>query len=769
MNPKAVSKIVCSFLIFFSFSLQAQKVGLVLSGGGAAGLAHLGVIKALEENEVPIDYITGTSMGALLGGLYASGYSVDEMIDFAKSSEFLMAIQGQLNKDDIYYFSQDLEDASIIRLKVHPKNILSASLPTNLVTPDLMEYMFMDVFSGPASIANYDFDSLMVPFRCVAADISRKKEVVFSEGSLAKALRATTTYPFYFQPILVDSTLLFDGGLYNNFPSDIMDEAFNPDFVIGSNVASAVKPPEEDDLLSQVRNMITTQSDFTLHSDNGVLIEPPSELGVFEFESIDEQVQNGYQSALLFMDEILQNIERKRSSNELKAMREAFKSKQPQKLVGNISITGDLSERQKIYVKSTIGPQKYQSIYEFEDFKPQFLRLAQDGKIRNTQPYATFNEETGQYDIDVKVKPEKDFKLYFGGNFSSRPINIGYIGLKYNLFGRPSASIMANSYFGKFYGSFLLQAKIDFGGKKRFSFTPHVIRNRWDYFRSFATFFEVSTPSFIVKNETYGGLDFTAALGNNSVLIANFDFGETEDDYYQTENFTVSDTSDVTKFTMGTIGIGIDRNTLNRKLYANDGTRLRASMRGIMGREVTEYGNLNPEKASRFQDDHTWFEAKLEYENYFERIGPITFGFNFEVLYSTKPFYENYNASLISAPSYTPIPESKTIFLDEFRSTEYAALGLKSVVNFTKNLELRLEGYAFQPAREIIRTGMNNAEFSERTLDKRYYIGASAFVWHTPIGPVSLNLNYYDSREEGPWSFFFNFGYTIFNKSIYEL
>ena len=112
MNCWAKHRVIFVLLASFtlSFSLQAQKVGLVLSGGGAAGLAHLGVIKALEENEVPIDYITGTSMGALLGGLYASGYSVDEIIKFTKSKEFLMAIQGELDKDDIYYFSQDIEN-----------------------------------------------------------------------------------------------------------------------------------------------------------------------------------------------------------------------------------------------------------------------------------------------------------------------------------------------------------------------------------------------------------------------------------------------------------------------------------------------------------------------------------------------------------------------------------------------------------------------------------------------------------------------------------
>jgi len=770
MNLRLPMRMVITLMLFIlsSFVLRAQKVGLVLSGGGAAGLAHIGVIKALEENDIPIDYITGTSMGALIGGLYASGYSVEDIISFTKSPDFLMAINGKLDEKDVYYYSQDLLDASVIRINVNTQNSLRASLPTNLVTPDLMEFMFMDIFASPAAVANYNFDSLMVPFRCVAADITQKKEVIFSKGNLAMALRASTTYPFYFQPISVDGTLLFDGGLYNNFPADVMYEEFLPDYVVGSNVASRIDPPKEDDLFSQIRNMISNQADFSLHCENGVLIEPPSELSVFDFSNIDKQIESGYLSALMRVDEILDNTSRRRTASELDSLRVKFKEKLPEKSISKIHVSGDLNLKQKAYVASTLGPDRDLTPYTFEDFKPHYLRIAQDGKVRNTQPYATFDSDSESYAIGLKVKREKDLKLYFGGNFSSRPVNFGYVGAKYNLFGRTSASIMANSYFGKFYGSVLVRANIDFGGKKRLSISPHGVLNRWDYFRSFATFFELSRPSFIVKTESYGGVDLTASLGNNAVFIADIDFGETEDRYYQTEDFTVADTSDITKFTFGTIGIGIDRNTLNRKIYANTGTRMEVSVRGVLGEELTQYGTTVAENSEDFTDEHSWFEAKLKYQNYFTHMGPVTFGFDVEALYSTKPFYENYNATLISAPAYTPIPESKTIFLNEFRTTEYAALGLKSIFEIRKNLEFRLEGYAFQPGREIVINGSNDAEFTD-PFENQYFIGASALVFHSPLGPVSLNLNYYDSREDGPWSFFFNFGYTIFNKSVYEL
>jgi len=313
----------------------------------------------------------------------------------------------------------------------------------------------------------------------------------------------------------------------------------------------------------------------------------------------------------------------------------------------------------------------------------------------------------------------------------------------------------------------MTSADIDLGGKKRFSLSPFFIRNRWDYFRSFATFFEQSQPSFIVKNELFGGLTLKASWGNNTVLKLEGKRGRTFDDYYQTENFTVDDTADVTTFDFWTAGFGVDRNTLNRKLYANKGSRFKFSLRYITGDETTEFGSTAAD-LSEFTSFHDWFEAELNYEYYFSHFGPFHLGFTLDAMYSTKPFFENYNASIISSPGYEPIPESKTIFLEEYRTTEFLGTGFRAVMEIRKNLELRAEAYAFIPRVSILRDEDNKARFSEPFYDQ-YFIGAGVFVWHSPLGPLSLNLNYYDSKADSPWSFFLNFGYTIFNQKAYEM
>lgn len=757
------------FILLLSFSARAQKVGIVLSGGGASGLAHIGVLKALEENYIPIDYITGTSMGALIGGLYASGYSIDEITKLVKSDEFFIAVNGEFSENDVYYFTQDPVDASIIRLKLPINRPIRSTIPTNLVNPNLMEYMLLELFEQASAKAEYDFDNLMIPFRCVASDIVNKEEIVFSHGSLALALRASTTYPFYFKPVTVNNTMLFDGGLYNNFPADIMYDSFLPDIIIGSNVASPTEKPDEDDLLSMVRNMIITRQEFTIKCDESIIIQPPSTSKVFDFSNIDGEILHGYNATIDSIETIRKMVgTRLRTQQYLENMRREFKKDFPITEINNITISGNLTHRQKEYISSTVGPSEKDSIYTFKEFRPQFLRLAQDGKIKYVHPTALYDKNSLGYGIDLRVTQDRDLTLSFGGNFSSRPVNIGFVGLKYSFLGRGAATLIANSYFGKFYGSFLLQANLDLGGKKRMRLSPLAVANRWDYFKSFATFFELSRPSYIIKNEQYGGLVYTASVRNNAIFIADLKYGETDDRYYQTGNFTVLDTADLTTLRLGTIGAGIDRNTLNRKLYANKGSRIQLSARGILGRESTRYGTTG--NTSRvYEKNHIWLETKFKYENYFLQTEKLSLGFDLEALYSNKPLYENYYATLISSPAFQPLPVSKTIFINEFRSPQYAGLGFISVLSALKNFEFRVEAYVFQPFIGIRQHPDTKKVSYYHTAHHQYYIASGAFIYNSPLGPVSLNLNYYDNREDGPWGFFFNFGYTLFNKSIYDL
>ena len=161
---------------------------------------------------------------------------------------------------------------------------LESRLPTNLLSPNMMDFAMLELYSGASAAAGYDFDSLFVPFRCVAADIDSNKPVILSKGQLGSAIRASSTYPFYFKPIELDGKVLFDGGMYNNFPVDVAMNDFDPDIIIGSKATWNFPNPSEDDIKTQVQNMMTRETNFIIPDQKGVMIESNvPEINVIDF------------------------------------------------------------------------------------------------------------------------------------------------------------------------------------------------------------------------------------------------------------------------------------------------------------------------------------------------------------------------------------------------------------------------------------------------------------------------------------------------------
>jgi len=754
----------------FSF---AQKVGVVLSGGASAGLAHIGVLKALEENDIPIDYIAGTSMGAMVAGMYAIGWSPEKMEALAGSDKFRDMAKGQIEDIYKYYFKQKEVNGSWITMKFAMDTIWQTSLPTNIISPIAIDFEMMAKLSGASAAANYDFDNLFIPFRCVAADIESKKQVIFKEGHLNEAIRASMSYPFYLKPITVDGKLLFDGGLYNNFPADVMYNDFYPDIIIGSNVSRNLKPPDEDNVISQIKSMLMSKTDYSVICDNGILIEPKSNFGQFSFSDTKSIIDSGYNATIAIIEEIKTAVYRRVDKQTLTEKRERFKKKQPPLIFDNIYIDG-LNKYQANYVQSLLRRKnKYVSI---DDIKPAYFRVFGDDKIKSIYPIAEYNGILGLYDLYLKVKKEKEIIFDFGGNFSSKPINQAYIGLQYNYLGNTALSLFANTYFGKLYGSAQLKGRLDFPVKLPFYLETEFTINRWDYFRSRATFFEDVKPSYLVQNEKFGGLSIGIPVKNKGRIKTGVAWANLTDDYYQTKEFSKSDTTDRTKFNVITPYLLYERSTLNRKQYANEGSYLAISGRHINGRETSIPGStsISNETISR---SHQWLQFKMVYDTYYKRKGKLRLGFFAEAVYSTQKLFNNYTASILRAPAFQPTPESKTLFLETFRAHMFLAIGHKIILNLKKNIDFRLEGYIFQPYREILKiddSSLLNVKHSKEVFGKRFTIATAAAVYHTPIGPFSLSLNYYYNvpevapEDKIPLTFLFHFGYIIFNRGALD-
>lgn len=748
-------------LLLTSTAINAQKVGLVLSGGGARGLAHIGVIKALEENNIPIDYIAGTSAGAIVGCMYVLGYSPDQMDSIVKTDDFLNWATGLIDENYTYYFRKQEENASWISLKFSLDSVISTSLPTNIVSSIAYDYSLLENTAASIAKANYNFDSLFIPFRCVAADIENKKTLVFRDGDLAQAVRASSAYPFYFKPVVFDNKILYDGGMYNNFPADILLEDFQPDIIIGSNAAGTTTPTSEGNIISQIRAMMTTPTSFSVICENGILVESnTNRFGLFDFSKVNEIVNEGYRAAQEQLPRIMTNIQRRISREEYALKRKKYRSSLPDVLIDQIKIDG-VNSRQAEYVRQIIKPGS--TPIPLKRLKASYFALVADPNIKAIYPSLKYNESTGLFDLNLKINRERDFITQFGGNISSRPVSEAFVGLQYNVWNRKAYNFNGNFYFGKLYTSGQFRIRMDSPTQFPYFLESDITLNQYDFFRSSnSAFFSEQKPSYILKSDYNFGLNFGVPARNKGKVIASASYIRIADEYYQTQNFSSTDTTDQSILRGPTGSITFERNTLNRKEYANQGTFLSAKIQYVNVLELTIPGStsIDRERKKNYLD---WFQFHLKYENYFKIRGRIKFGLYFETATTDMPFLTNYTSTALNSPGFYPIQESKTIFLPVFRAHTFGAIGSKNVITIRNNIEVLLEGYMFQPYREILPTLEKKTYYGDY-LAKRYYVGSLGTVFHSPLGPIGFFVNYFDNREK-PFSFLFHFGYFLFNKN----
>lgn len=748
--------------MFSLSSISAQKVGVVLSGGGATGLAHIGILKALEEAEIPIDYITGTSAGAFVGALYSVGYSPEEIEKYVLSDVFKVMYEGDIPPSKKFALRNSESHAGMISVPFALDSTFRNTLPTNFMTPFYLDYEMFRILGISSYSVGDDFDNLFVPFRCVASDITAKKSKVFEKGKLNQVVRASMTYPFYINPIRIDDVLYFDGGLYNNFPADVLYENFDVDYIIGSNVSYNAEPPTESDLISQITNMLVVPTDYDLPCEYGVVINPQTDVGTFDFSKSKEAIDAGYRHGLEYVDSIRQHVKRKVTKDSIQNKRSEFLQKLKDINISEVRSKNTLSpDKERIeFVEKSILKDSVTEPLDFNKFSDRYFRIYSAPQIKYTYP--TIEEATDSTElVNIDITKQKPFILDVGGHFSSRPVNTGYIGLTYLGLSDAAMKLNASSYFGKFYGS--AQVKLDFDVPSTFPFrvSPYFTMNRWDYFRSFSTFFEDVRPSFLVQNEMYYGSKLSFPLGNS--FKASFDFRafDIEDKYYQSEDFSNADTTDFTNFDGQSASFSIERNSLNRKQWATEGSLLRAKFRYVQGREQSISGSTAP-----FEYDvrrrHQWVNITAEGQSFPLTHKNFKLGVHAKGVLNSQSLFANYTASLLMMTEFGPIPDAYTFFMEEYRAPQYVGAGLNLISSIYDVIDLRLDPYIFQPFRRLVRNNDGTFGYSD-LFERGTLMAAASVIYHSPIGPLRLTTNYFP-QQSNPFVFQLSFGYVLFNE-----
>ena len=302
-------------LLAFSLTASANytpKIGLTLSGGGAKGAAHIGVLKVMEEVGIPIDCVAGTSMGAIIGGMYALGYSPDEMEQIIRSVNWDEYISDYIDRSSMSFEMKRKATALWTEIPFNSaKNIkIRNTLPGGFISGNNILNLFNSLCVGYNR--EMDFDKLPLPFACVATDIVTGEQVNFRHGVLAQCMRASMAIPGVFAPVRIGDKVLIDGGMLDNFPVDVCKE-MGADIVIGVTVSNKYKPADEVNALPQLVEMLTVLVTQNKAGENRELcrifihpdVEGYSSMS-FDAESIDTLIERGYREASRHRAEFLE-------------------------------------------------------------------------------------------------------------------------------------------------------------------------------------------------------------------------------------------------------------------------------------------------------------------------------------------------------------------------------------------------------------------------------------------------------------------------------
>ena len=762
------------FFILTCVSAHAQKIGLVFSGGGAKGLAHIGTLKALEENNIPIDYITGTSMGGIVGALYAAGYSPKQIEKIALSTDFQNWVNGRYTSDYTYFFEKSPPTASMLTAKVSLDTGFHFSFRSNLINDIPLNFAFLELFSQASAVSKDNFDNLFVPFRCMVADVFSQKSITVGQGSLAEAVRATMTVPIIYRPIKLNGKYVFDGGLYNNFPADVMRNVFSPDYIIGANVSSKTFNEYPKNLDQKLMNrfyifMFLSKSDSTSLGRNSVYIQPDvSDYSVSNFSPVAELIKQGYDATMLEMTKIKLMSSRRVSTDELRKRRAKFNTQKPDLVFNKIIVTG-VNKQQKKYVERLFKSDK--STFNLSDIKRGYYKLVADETFETIYPKIYYQPTTNSYDFEIIAEPKKSFKLDLGGNISTRPISNVFLGLQYNFLNRKAYTFGSSFYSGRFYESAQINGRVDYPTKLPLFLAAELTYNHWNFYNTSQIFIESPHPIYVEQADRKIDLMMGVPLNHNTKILLHTAFINNVDEYSPNNTFSIGDVLDQTTFNGFRTSIGIEKNSLNRKQYATKGQSFNLSYSFNSGRENYNPGNIfraNPNRGQVKPSSNLrqWLSIKLTQENYFLHLNNYTLGYIIEGVFSNQPLFSNYYSTLLASPAFYPLQDSRSLFLDKFRATTYAAGGIKNVFSIKKNLDLRLEGYLFLPHKEFELTNLQDAGYA-KAITKIRYAGTAGLVYQTPIGPVSFSYNLYNDaiKRNGV---LLHIGYLIYNKRSIE-
>lgn len=414
--------VVLFFLIFIltqnTFSQDTiksrPKIGLVLSGGGAKGFAHIGVIKVLEKAGVKIDYIGGTSVGSVIGALYASGYNAKQLDSIFRDTDFNNLITDYIPRSSKNFYEKRNDELYAFSLPVKNFKVgIPLSLSKGMFNFNLINRLTKHVKEI------HDFNKLPIPFLCMATDIETGQQVVLDKGYLSKALIASSAFPSIFAPIELDGKILVDGGVSNNFPVDEIRK-LGADIIIGVDVQDDIKDRnslnDATKILVQINNLQMIEKMKSNKTGTDIYIKPEvNQYGIISFDAIEDIINRGEEAANAQLDKIKKLA--KPSENYTK---EALKFSNDSLFIKHININF-LPNYTRSYVLGKLGFNANSKI-DYSDLRVGFDNLSATQNFKSITYTIDKTDKFDDLNINLEESPQTTlikFGMHYDGLFKS--------------------------------------------------------------------------------------------------------------------------------------------------------------------------------------------------------------------------------------------------------------------------------------------------------------------------------------------------------------
>ena len=382
----------------FGFEKQVLKIkpiiGLALSGGGARGMSQIGVLKAFEENDIPVDVIVGTSMGSIIGGFYSAGYSVNDLDSIAGNTDWndLLYFTNEVSRRELFIDQKATIDRSIFNLRLDGfKPIIPTSFNQGI---KLSNYLTLLTFAAPVRAAN-SFDELLIKYRAVCANLITGERVILDRGPLGRAMRASSSVSFFLSPVEWDGLTLVDGGLVANIPVDATYES-GADIVIAVNTTSDLHKDKDLEMpwlmADQTVSIPMKQLNLKQLEAADIIIEPELEgRSPTDFVNIDSLIMIGYESA-------------RKKTGEIKALiNSIIEEKLSQNIfyLKNVIYDDNLSTIEIPYLNKYVQKDSVSSTEILKDI----YELYESGDFENISAEATTNNDASSIRFIYELRP----------------------------------------------------------------------------------------------------------------------------------------------------------------------------------------------------------------------------------------------------------------------------------------------------------------------------------------------------------------------------